>query len=277
MRRLLLLPLVLVWLIAGAPPAAAQERELTEKESATVEKAFDNANQLMEQRKYVEALAAYKEALALAPNADSILFNGGLAAYQSKDYTTALELWLRLKKVDPSDWHARAKLVQVYQALNKFTDRDAERADLIKIWKSGKNEDLSKQSHYCREQFEVDKYQVMVFEHFELKGDRALRYVFTVLQDNTTKEFFRISLGSYEKTNAIWRESAKPKPGVEDRLFHLDGYFPSRHNTYGMYVREPTYEETRQAVVQILKNLRKPISWTIYPQPAPTPSPTPTP
>jgi hypothetical protein len=65
----------------------------------------------------------------------------------------------------------------------------------------------------------------MVFEYFELKGDRALRYVFSIVDESRNDEKYRLSLGSYEVTNAVWHETSKPRPKATDRLFHLDGYY----------------------------------------------------
>lgn len=279
MRTLLTLVLTLSALLATATSAPAQDKntQLSDQDIARIEKAFDAANALMEQHKYAEALARYKEALALEPDATGPLFNGGLAAYQSKDFNTAAELWLRLKKIDPSDWHARAKLIQAYQALSKLPERDAERAELFGIWKSGNNPELSKQVEYCREQFEVGKSKVMAFEHFELKGDRALRYVFSILKESGDAEDYRISLGSYDMTNAVWRETTKPKPKPGERLFHLDGYFEWGHATYGMFAPEPSYEQVRSSVVKILEEKIKPVSSTTIPPSAREPAPKPKP
>lgn len=228
------------------------------------EKAFQTANANMEQSKFAEALADYQIALAILPEDPSVLFNGGLAAYSIKNYTTAAELWNRLKIVDPDDWHLRAKLIQVYQAQGKFAERDAERKELFEMWKSGKNEELAKQFEYCRDQFEINGKKVMAFEHFELKGNRALRYVFSILNKSGDGEEFRISLGSYDLTNNVWRETTKPTPKKDERLFHLDGYFNGGHATYGMYVPEPSYDDIRAKVVQILEEKTKPISSSTY-------------
>lgn len=244
---------------------------------AKVEKAFETANKLMEERKPAEALTYYKQALVILPKDSTLLFNGGMAAFASKDFQTALDLWKQMKEVEPADWHLRAKLIQAYQALGKTAERDAERAELFAMWNKGEPKELKEQDEYCREQFEVNGQKVMVFEQFELKGDRALRYVFSILDATEQAEAWRISLGSYKFTNAVWRETTKPKPKEGERLFHLDGYFKSgTHATYGMYHPEPTYDETRAFVVKILEGKDKPVSATIPGAPAkaePTPKP----
>ncbi len=257
--KMLKIYFALIFAVLFASFASAQSPP-SEADMEKAGKAFDSGNSKMEQRKFAEALADYKTALSIFPDEPALLFNGGLAAYSSKDFTTALDLWKQLKAIDSEDWHLRAKLIQVYQALGKMAERDAERKELFEMWKSGKNEELKKQFQYCREQFEVNGKKVLAFEHFELKGNRALRYVFSVVNESGDDEEFRISLGSYNMTNAIWRETKKPKPKEGERLFHLDGYFKGGHATYGMYFPEPTYDETRTKVVQILEGKNKPVS-----------------
>lgn len=241
---------------------------------AQVEKNFEAANSLMGHKKFSEALVKYKEALALLPDDPSLLFNAGLAAFHSQNYVVAEDLWKRLKKTDPLDWHVRAKLIQAYQALGKFSERDAERSELFQLRSEGKLEELSKQIEYCRDQFSVKGLKVMAFEHFDLKGDRALRYVFSVLNKTEDGEEFRISLGSYNFTNAVWRETAEPKPKEGERLFHLDGYYKWGHATYGMFAPEPSYDAIRSRVVAILEGKAKaPLSSTINPSPEKKPRP----
>ena len=227
---------------------------------AAAEKAFKEANAFMDKRQYREALVLYKQALTHLPDDPSLLFNGGLAAYLSHDYATAVDLWKKLKELYPNDGQARIKLVQAYQALGNLTARDTERKGLFELRQSKADEELTKADYYCREQFEVAGKKLMVFEHFELKGERALRYVFTVLNEAGNGEEYRLSLGSYELTNTIWRESTKPTPKEGERLFHLDGYYKWGHATYGMYVPEPSYDAIRKVVINILEGKDKPVS-----------------
>lgn len=271
-----LILLLIVGMIAAR--AAAQGSGLTDQQRTQVEKAFALANELMEQRKYAEAALRYKEALMIVPDNPALLYNGGLAYYSSKDYATAADLWTHLKRIEPSDWELRARLIQVYQALNKTAERDAERQELFAMWKSGKSEELKKKVEYCRDQFEVKDQKVMAFELFELKGERALRYVFSILNAAGNGEEFRISLGSYEMDNAIWRETTKPTPKPGERLFHLDGYFKGGHATYGFYAPEPSYDQIRAKVIHILEGNVKPVSSsTVSPPPAAKPETKPKP
>lgn len=253
MRKLPRLLFTSILLLSLAFTTPAQKPGPADRREAEANTAFETGNSLMEQRKPDQALVHYKKALSLLPNERAILFNGGMAAFATKDFVLAADLWKQLKTLEPLDWHTRAKLVQVYQALDKLTERDKERVELFEMWKSAKSADLRKQFEYCRDQFEVKGQKVMAFEHFELKGERALRYVFSILNKTEDGEEFRISLGSYDFTNAVWRETRKPPPKPDERLFHLDGYFKNLHATYGMYFPEPSYDEVRAKVIEILE------------------------
>ncbi|HLM02956.1 MAG TPA: hypothetical protein VK400_18030 [Pyrinomonadaceae bacterium] len=269
MRNFAKLKIALLIICLCAPLAAAQNpKNYTDEEAARSGKLFEEGNDLMEQKKPAEALAKFKQSLAVVPDALGALYNGGLAAFQTKDFEQAISMWKRLKELDAQDWQVRAKLVQAYQALGKMSERDAERRELFDLRKNGKIEELKKAEFYVREQSEFAGQKVMVFEHFELKGDRALRYVFYILDENE-KIQFRISLGSYAFTNAIWRETTKPKPKDGERLFHLDGYYSWGHATFGMYPKEPTYDETREIVRQILAKEKKPVSSSTVGNPPP--------
>ena len=192
-----------------------------------------------------------------------------MAAFWTKDYTAALDMWKRAKGVEPTDYRIREKLIQAYQALNKLTERDVERAELFAMWKKGEPAELKQEFEYCRDQFEVNGKYVMAFEHFELKGNRALRYAFIILNETRNAEDFRITFGSYDTTNNIWSQLQNPKPKEGERLFHLDGYYKGGgHATFGMYPPpEPSYDKVREIVVKILEGKDKPMS-SITPAPA---------
>ena len=276
MKRIPTFLVALVILATVSLPALAQD--LSPEQVAAAEKAFKVANDLMDRRKYAEALTLYKRLLATVPNNSAILYNAGMAAFATKDFATALDMWKQVKKDNPAEWSIRAKLIQAYQALNKLPERDAERAELFAMWKKGEPAELKQEVEYCRDQFEVNGKQVLAFEHFELKGNRALRYVFSILDDTGKAEDWRISLGSYDGTNRIWSELQNPKPKEGERLFHLDGYFKGGgHATYGMYPPpEPSYDKIREIVVKILEGKDKPVTSSSPggpPKSEPTPKP----
>jgi tetratricopeptide (TPR) repeat protein len=270
MKTLQRLTLAIVAALAASVTAGAQDKPQTPPSAeAVAEKAFNDGNDLMEQRKYKEALARYQEGLAKIPDRRGLLFNGGLAAFMIKDFATAEKLWKSMAELDQGDWRPRAKLVQAYQALGDLKARDEQRRKLLDLRKGGKSEDLNKLEYYCREQFEAAGKKVMVYEHFELKGERALRYAFVVLDESGEGQAFRISLGSYESTNSVSVALGSVKKG--ERMFHLDGYYKWGHATYGFFTPEPSYDEIRKRVIGILEVKTQPQSHTRISPPAKKP------
>jgi len=221
-----------------------------ETEAAT--RAASSGDQFMQQKRYAQALTAYKEGLAASPQSTSLLYNGGLAAYLEKDYTSALKLWSALKSLQPGDHQVRSKLIQTYQAAGEFVARDKERAAMLLLHPMSQDAEFKKKDSYCLEQFEVAGASVRAYEFFELKGEFAVRYLFSILNDDGATEKYRLTLGSYDITNAIARENGNLKPG--ERRFHLDGYYDAgkTHKTYGLFRNEPTYDEARAMVINVI-------------------------
>jgi tetratricopeptide (TPR) repeat protein len=248
---------------APAPPAAPRPPAASSTVDAKTHglSHFEQANALAEQHQYAQALTRYKEALAENPDATSILYNGGLAAYLAKDFASAIQLWKRAEEIDGNDWRVRTKLIQAYQAAGSRAARDAERTALFDMRKKGGDGELTALDFYCRDQFEVRGRRVLVFEHFELKGKFALRYRFVVLKETEDSEDFRLSLGSYESTTTIAIETRAIKKG--ERLYHLDGYYPGgEHRTFAFFNSEPSYDEIRKAVVEVLEGRTRALSST---------------
>jgi hypothetical protein len=45
----------------------------------------------------------------------------------------------------------------------------------------------------------------------------------------------------------------------------LDGYYNWGHATYGMYFPEPSYDQIRAVVIEVLEKKRTPLSTTVAP------------
>jgi tetratricopeptide (TPR) repeat protein len=210
---------------------------------------------LMEAGKEAEALELFKQAVAAEPAYAMAHYNVGQLYQNGGKYEESLAAFRAAAKLLPDDYRVRAKVIQNLQALGRPKERDQERDSLLKLHKDGK----VPAPMYCREQFTVGKEKVMAFEYFELKGERAVRYAFNVLDETGADVKCRISLGSYPMTNAIARQTGTI--GKDGRIFHLDGYYADgEHRTFGMFTKEPTYEETRKMVAEVIEGKMKPQS-----------------
>src|ERR1700693_24628 len=221
------------------------------REQPQVDALFEEGQRLMDTKNYSEALKKFQAALANSPDGTGSLYNGGLAAYLNGDFKTAAQLWERLAQVDPNDWEAQAKLIQAYQALGDEASRDRHRDRLFAMRRTKVSKELAKQDSYRRDQFEVSGRKVLVFENFELKGDRAVLYTFIITKQNNPEEDYHFSLGSYDVPNKAAHELCAIGRG--DLLFLLDRYSRGgSHATFGFFKNAPPYETVRERVMKIM-------------------------
>jgi tetratricopeptide (TPR) repeat protein len=207
--------------------------------------------QLLREGRHAELFQALQEVLETTPDDPSLLYNIGLSAYLSGQFAEAAIYWRRLKAQVPQDLQVRAKLVQVYEVLQNFSDRDAERDELLALY-SQRKADRNTPDRYCRDQFTVGDRAVQAFEHFELDGDMAKRYTFYIFRAGEGKPEYFISLGSYAATNQYMRERGMLQP--DERLFHLDEYRAGgAHRSLSFYKSEPPYNVVKSAVQDILR------------------------
>ena len=252
--------------------------------------------------KYGEALACYKKAMALAPKRADGPFRAGLLLVEMGKKDQAIEMFAQATRADPTQsapfynlghllhdkgrlaeaarafrnmlkikpesWRAIVKLVQVHQALGQLKQRDATREELLKLRRSGKSASLKSASMYARDMFKVGKKDLSAYEHFELTGAMAVRYTFYVIKPGTDTMDYKITLGSYEMTNAVLRAQGRLKKG--QRVFHLDMYRGGGHGLYRMFMSEPSYDEVKALVQGVVEGKVKPLSSTA---PAPTSGP----
>lgn len=278
------------FLSVDSPPAPAQSTQPSAQQQKDPEYWFAQAEDLAAEKEYDQALAALKKVIELDPrnaraysaagqmlmqmdsSADAIAFlqhavkldpknpialqNLGQACQNAGKPEESNQAYQALLQLEPENWRARAKLVQNFQTLGKLEERDRERDKLLAMNKDGKVD----QSLFCREQFKVGEQKVMAMEYFELAGDWAKRYVFFVLDAKTGKTAYRVSLGSYALTNEVSHQSGELKP--DERSFHLDGYYPNEHRTFAFFNNEPSYDETRKLVVEVIEGKRHAISST---------------
>ncbi|GMU08489.1 tetratricopeptide repeat protein [Corallococcus caeni] len=210
---------------------------------------------LLDEGKEAEAFQRLAKTTTQEPSNPMTQYNIGQAFQNHGDHERALAHFQAAAQAMPEDWRTLAKLVQEHEALKQLKERDAARAKLVKLNDEGKVDS----PFFVREQFQEGTAKVMVAEHFKLEGDWAVRYVFYVETPGTngTPVRWRLSLGSYAFTNEL-----RP-PGVTERTFHFDGYEEDdSHLTFAFFRGEPSYEDTRELAVAILRGEVKPVSGT---------------
>ena len=218
---------------------------------------FEQAVALLNSQKYAEAIPLLQEVLKSVPESQGALWNLGIAAAEVGDHALALEAWTRYRDLAPNNEGVIAKLIQAYQGLGRFVERDKERESLFALHRSLPPEESAKSPFYCREQFRTEGTKVMALEFFQPTGPRQIFYRFEVL-DDTGKESFFFSLGSYDLTTQIARELREISG--DQRAYHIDKYQGATHWTYAHFNSLPTYDDVRAIVVDAMSGKAHPVS-----------------
>lgn len=157
----------------------------------------------------------------------------------------ALAAWRAYRAQDSTDWRVEPELIQAFQALADLPRRDSAVAGLLQHRRVTRNRDLAKAIEFCREQATVAGHRVMVFQQFEPSGDRMVFYSFYLIGPEG-RDTARYSLGSYETTTRVARETGSIGPG--DRIYHLDYYAGRSHGTVAFLAALPGYDAVRRLV-----------------------------
>ncbi len=110
--------------------------------------------QLAQEGRHTELLQIFQEMLQTAPDDPTLLYNAGLSAYLLGQFAESIDYLKRLKALAPQDLKVRAKLVQAYEALERFGERDAKRGELVALV-GQQPPSPDRPTHYCRDQFTV--------------------------------------------------------------------------------------------------------------------------
>lgn len=204
----------------------------------------------------------YLAAIDQEPDHLNSHYNLGQLYQNAKKHNLAIKQFEKVIKLNPNEWQAIAKLVQENEAMKDYAARNFAIEAIYEVWRTNKSEELREQKFYIREQRELENGKLFVLEYFELKGDRARKFVFKLRDEETEAFKFEVSLGSYDATTKISRELGEIGPNA--RLYHLDGYAPNgSHYTYGFFNSIPSYEVVKEIALKKLAGENKSISSTI--------------
>lgn len=214
----------------------------------------------------LESVPTLRRALQLDP-ADAVSwYNLGQVLQNQSDPAESLKAFTEAARLRPDDWRAKAKIVQCHAALGDVKAREEAILEVRRLKDEGK---VSAES-FCREQFDHAGARVMVYDQFKPTGDRPVRYTFRVMA-SAGKPAYYLSLGSYDATTSLARQSGEIGP--DERIWHLDGYFPDELRTYKILKVQPPYDEVKAMVLAVLDGTLKPATTIKRPADGPADAP----
>ncbi|MCX6317928.1 MAG: tetratricopeptide repeat protein [Bacteroidetes bacterium] len=178
------------------------------------------------------------------------LFNIGLFEYLKGNDDKAEQAFLELIKTDADDYHAIAKLIQVYYHRKAYDSAKPYRNKLYEAHRQGKLKD-NLQNMFCFDQFTWQDKLVQAYERFEEGKKKEIynKHLFYIL-DSENKILFRIQT----EYSPISVEMGGPK-------YVLCMNKENMHATYGIGFNDDLkYEDLKQAVIDILEGKLKPMA-----------------
>jgi hypothetical protein len=203
-------------------------------ENLTGKEAFYQAITQIENGNHGAAIPLLLHSDSKLPDSPSVLWNLGISAIIAEEYSIAAETWSRFRRIEPDNWEVLPKLIQAYQGLSKFEERNNVRSELMGFYNDGEKSNLSEQSKYCREQYPIDGGRVFVYEYFKPFSMERIKFYEAFYVNKSGELLFSVSMGSYQSTNQIDLELGNHKE--DERLYHFDIYSSEgTHETVGFY------------------------------------------
>ena len=213
-----------------------------------VESLFEQGAACLEAGDGQGALKYFQQAAELEPNEPGIVYNTGIAASMTGDYTLSIASFSRYRQLVPDDALGLTKLIQAYQGAGQDSEAEQQIAELRRWWKAGKLRDtyIAKERSFLRDRFRVGKYEIMAFEFVEPNHkEREHTWDFCIMEG--TKQVGMIYVMLDEAANEV--------SGLEDGAtpYYFDVRWQGGGGTLvGVTERRPTYAEAAAVVKRAL-------------------------
>lgn len=213
---------------------------------------FRMGNVLNRQDRPAEALLAYDTARQRLDRNSEVfqlcLYNIGLLEYLAGNYGPAQSTLEELLDINPKEYDAVAKLIQVHYAAGNYAQADRLKALLYDAHKKGELPERM-QDDFCFDQFLWNNRKIAVYERFNQSGALYYKHVFYLFD----------AAGKTELTVQT-ESSIATRMGGNQYTMGMDK--GKKHYTYIQYSfpEDPDYAALKTAVIEILDGKAKPSS-----------------
>lgn len=177
------------------------------------------------------------------PGYSTILFNIGLYEQQKGNYTKAEIAYKELIYMFPSDYHAYAKLIQVYTHNKEYEKITPLKEVLYSAHKKDLIKDENLQDMFCIDQFTYNGKAIRVFERYEDGESKNIynKILFYILKDNGEIDY------------RIQTEYSPAAVAFGEGKYMLCADKDGTHINYGIvFGDKPNYESIKKAVINVL-------------------------
>lgn len=232
----------------STPQAGAQQAGATE---------LDEGLQYLKNNQFNKALAAFQKVLDSDPEnptANLLAASAALNLFQGDGAVTYAE---NARRLAPTDWRVDTTLVTAYAVAGKLKERDAVRAKLVALHDSPAAPDAMKANGFLLDLFKVKNYRVEAVQYFKPIGKFHTYYRFLV-RSMAGKRLWEYELQSDDFAQKSWADAHAQEAAAGGRQYTLESDFGDAHEEYRLFSGNPTYDEVRAVVLQLLTERTKP-------------------
>lgn len=208
---------------------------------------------------YAGALPFFRQVTDIDKN-NAVAYNlAANCSLQLNDYPAAIDSFKHALQIQPDEFHNLSGLMRTYTLAGMAQERDALRAQINDLEDQKR---LPVTFSYVFDSFTSGDKRVEITYFPQITGVYGFRYNFDVYGADG-KEQFRVSLESDQMDQPLWAKQHPDEAAAGKRMFSLDGYQANTHSTFGFYSGEPSLDEVRGEVKQIVDGKLAPVSRTV--------------
>lgn len=198
--------------------------------------------------KALEAFYVAKAKISKESNSyQNALFNIGLLESLKGNYDKAEPAFVELLKLDPTDYHTYAKLIQIYYHRQEYDKAKPYKDKLYAAYKKGELKGNMKDM-FCFDQFKWNDKLIQAFERFE-EGSKDIynKHVFYVVNQDDKIEY---------RIQTEYSPISVEQGGAKYLLCRTKG---GTHSTYNIGFNDNfKYDDLKKSVIDILEEKIKP-------------------
>jgi tetratricopeptide (TPR) repeat protein len=242
---------------ATTSPAPATPEATAQQPQASGNPLIEQGITFLTAGQYEKALANFQQVLKDEPGnatANLLAASAALNLFQGDGAVVYAE---NARRLAPNDWRVDTTLVTAYAVDGKTAERDQVRDKLMALHNSADAPDAMKANGFLLDLIKVGNYRVEVVQYFKPLGKFHTYYRFLV-RNQAGKRVWQYELQSDDFAQKSWADAHPQEAAAGGRQYSLESDFGEVHEEYRLFSGNPSYDEVRAEVVQLVTQHKKP-------------------